>query len=456
MKPQLAAAVALTFFPIFATGADWPHWRGANRNDVSAESTGWDDGVRLPSRELWRISLGAGASSPLIVGGTLYTLGWNNGRDTVFALNAATGEVIWTQNYAAPKYGRHARGDQGYFRGATPTPEFDPDSRALFTMSCDGELQAWDTTEKGRKIWGLNLYEAYKIPVRPQVTQRRGSHRDYGYTSAPLVHGNLVLVEAGAPNRGNVIAFDKTTGREVWASQNRDPAGHSGSLAPMTVDGVACAAVLTARHLLVLRLDDGKTVAEVPWVTDFINNIPTPAVSGNRVIVTSRYNINAMAMYEVSLSGGAREVWKIGDASGVCSPVIHGGHVYWSGKGLHCIDLATGQKRWEGSKFGDAGSCIVTGDERLIVWSDSGSLTFAETAKRSPDRFTQLLRRDGVFRGMAWPHVVFADGRIYCRDIGGDMKCFSLRKEEQNAEPAVVSTPGSPRPLRPCRRRVWT
>lgn len=438
----LIAVFALTIHPI-ANAADWPHWRGENRAGISTESTGWDEGARLPNRELWQINVGDGASSPLIIGGTLYTLGWKNNQDTLYALDAATGEVKWTQSYSAPKYGRHARGDQNFFRGTTSTPEFDSETNYLYSLSCDGELNCWDTKSKGAKIWSLNLYETYKVPMRPQVTERRGSHRDYGYTSAPLVHGELVIVEVGSPDHGNVIAFDKKSGKEIWKSENRQPAGHAGGLAPIKIENVDCAAVLTARNLLVLRLDNGKTVAEFPWVTDFINNIPTPAVNGNRVIVSSRYNQNAMTMVEVSLNGGARQVWKIGDATGVCSPVIYDGHVYWSGKGLHCIELETGKKKWEGSKFGDAGSCIVTADGRLIVWSDSGSLIFAETAKRSPDRFTPLVRKDNVFRGMAWPHVVFADGRIYCRDIGGDMKCFSLRKDEQKTEAAPSAAPAN-------------
>ncbi|MEM7010147.1 MAG: PQQ-binding-like beta-propeller repeat protein [Verrucomicrobiota bacterium] len=439
MKP-LFVVLILSFLPI-ANAADWPHWRGANRDGISSESTGWEEGIRLPNRELWQINLGAGASSPLIVDGTLYTLGWKDNQDTLYALDAATGEVKWSQSYSAPKYGRHARGDQGYFSGSISTPEFDAETGYLYSLSCDGDLNCWDTKNEGAKVWGLNFYERYNIPRRPQVTDRRGSLRDYGYTSAPFVHGDLVIVEVGSLDHGNVIAFDKKSGNEIWKSENRQPAGHSGGLAPITIEGVTCAAVLTARNLHVLRLDNGKTVAEFPWATDFINNIPTPAVNGNRVIISSRYNQNAMVMVEVSLNGGAREVWKIKDATGVCSPVIYDGHVYWSGKGLYCIELETGKKKWEGSKFGDAGSCIVTADGRLIVWSDGGSLTFVETAKRSPDRYTPLLRKDNVFRGMAWPHVVLADRRIYCRDISGDMKCFSLRKDEQTAPPVMVSTP---------------
>jgi hypothetical protein len=149
-----------------------------------------------------------------------------------------------------------------------------------------------------------------KSPQRPQVTKRGGSHRDYGYTSAPFVYKDQVIVEAGDPTRGNLLAFDKTTGKLLWGSENKTPAGHTGGLALMVIDGVPCVAVLTATHLVVTRLDSGKTVAGHPWATDFINNIPTPAVFGNEVIITSRYNKMAMCKLAISLTGGAKVVWE--------------------------------------------------------------------------------------------------------------------------------------------------
>ena len=64
-----------------------------------------------------------------------------------------------------------------------------------------------------------------------------------------------MVVEVGAPEHGNLIAFEKRTGKEVWASANRDPAGHSGGLAPIAVGDVPCLAVATSFGLHVARLD---------------------------------------------------------------------------------------------------------------------------------------------------------------------------------------------------------
>ena len=267
--------LVIAFLVFSLNAADWPHWRGPDRSSHSSESSGWDEGVRLPDEATWEAEFGDGATAPLVIGDTLYTLGWRNGQDTLYAVEAATGKTRWSQSYPCPKYGRHATGDQGMYRGVTATPEYDADSGYLYSLSTDGDLRCWDTADAGKTVWSLNLYERYKIPRRPQVTGRKGSLRDYGYTSAPLVVGNHVLVEVGAAI-GNVIAYDKKTGKEQWRSENKDPAGHSGGLSPITVEGVACVAVITARHLSVFRVDNGQEVAKHPWITDFINNIATP------------------------------------------------------------------------------------------------------------------------------------------------------------------------------------
>jgi outer membrane protein assembly factor BamB len=263
--------------------------------------------------------------------------------------------------------------------------------------------------------------------MRPRVG--RSGRRDYGYTSSPLVWGDWLLVEVGSPTHGNTLAFDKRSGKRVWASQSKDHAGHTGGLAPITVEGVPCAAVFTFSHLLVLRLDpgsEGKTVAEYPWVTDFANSIATPAVHENHVLITAGYNHDTICKLRITLRG-AEKLWEVDQSSKVCSPVIHNGHVYWAWHQLHCLDLATGQVKWKGENvLGDPGSCIVTRDGRIILWAGRGDLVLAETADRSPARYTQLARQAGIFQTDAWPHVVLSGGRLFCKDRDGNLKCFAV------------------------------
>ena len=78
----------------------------------------------------------------------------------------------------------------------------------------------------------LNPY----LLLEPEIFQRSFGRtlRDYGYTSSPLVYQNQLLVEVGGKT-GTVAAFDKNTGKQLWLSECRDEAGHSGGLVPITV-----------------------------------------------------------------------------------------------------------------------------------------------------------------------------------------------------------------------------
>jgi len=424
----LLALAALLAAAAATPAADWPHWRGPDRTGVTTEPSGWNGTSWLSDKPVWTAKAGEGASSPLIVGDRVYLLGFDGASDVLSCLNAADGKQLWSVEYKAPRYGRFHMGDEGLYSGPSSTPEYDRDTGLLYTLGTDGALNCWDTRDKGAKVWGKNLYYEYKAQRRPKLT--RAPQRDYGYTSSPLIRGDWLLVEVGSTTRGTLVAFDKRTGKEVWASELKDEAGHTGGPAPMTVEGVPCVALLTQRNLAVIRLDkgnEGKTLATFPWVTDFANTIAGPAVHGDSVIVTAGYNHNVMVKLKVT-TGEAKEVWRKKVASKVCTPVIHEGSVYVAWQRVRCLDFETGELRWEGGTVSDPGSCIVTSDGRLVVYGANGKLMLIEGAGRSPKEYKELAVREKIFNALAWPHVALADGRVVCRDREGNVACFAVGK----------------------------
>ena len=438
----LAASVAVA---VPAASADWPHWRGPHRNGIVPHDSGWEAGLWPPSKPAWETNVGAGATSPVVVGGRVYVLGWADNQDTLRCLEAASGRELWRSSYAAPKYGRHATGDEGLYSAVTATPEYDPATGLLYTLGIDGHLACWNVAD-GRSVWKLNLYDVYGAGQRDKIG--RPGRRDYGYTASPLVHGDWLLVEAGSP-RGTLIALDKRTGREAWASTAKHQAGHSGGPVPLTVDGLPCAAVLTHKCLLVVRLDRGhagQTLAEYPWETEYAQNIATPAVWQNRVLITSGYNHQTLCLLEITRQG-ARKVWEQPVCSKVCSPVIHDGRIYWVYQTPICVDLETGRTLWEGPRrFGEAGSCVVTADERLILWTGRGDLILAETAKRSPTEYRELARTGTLFQTDVWPHVTLAGERLFCKDRDGNLVCFAWSRSAGTGTPPLAAPAFKPGP----------
>ena len=406
-----------------AQAGDWPQWRGPNRSGITSEASNHAGG-RQPKR-LWEKRVGKGCTSPIMAQGRLYVMGWEgsekSGTDSVWCLEARTGKDLWRRTYPSPYQGRVHTGDEGQYGGPSSTPTFDAETAWLYTLSVDGHLACWDTADGGEPVWRLNLYDAYKVPQRPDVG---GGRRDYGFTSSPLILGDLVVVEVGE-RAGTVMAFDKKTGARRWRSECAEPAGHTGGPAPISLNGVPCLATLALRKLVILRMDpghEGKTIAEYPWQTDFGCNIATPAVAEGAVLLTSDYNVSRTALLEIS-GAGVRQRWTARAHSMVSSPVIHKGRVYFANGRLTCLDLGTGRTIWSGGSFGH-GSCLVTGDDKIFAFG-KGNLVLVDAAPTQTE-YRELARVEKVVGGTCYPHVALSDGIVACKDRDGALVCFAV------------------------------
>ena len=146
-----------------AAADDWPCWRGPNHNDAVSEHSGWSKAGWKLGTPVWSCNVGEGSTSPIVVQGRLYTMGWAHNHDTVQCLDAAGGKVLWTASYNSPRYGRHSTGDKRIYSSTSSTPTFDLQTGLLFTLGIDGDLICWNTRKKGRRVWSINFYNRYKI-----------------------------------------------------------------------------------------------------------------------------------------------------------------------------------------------------------------------------------------------------------------------------------------------------
>ncbi len=249
-----------------------------------------------------------------------------------------------------------------------------------------------------------------------------------------MIHGKLVVVEVGS-DKGTVMAFDKKTGRPRWASHCREPAGHSSGAVLLKLNGRDCIANLTLFSLIVMGADAGgagETVARLPWQTDYANNIPTPAVAGNRILVTSSYNRSRTSLVEIT-PGRARTLWTARHHAKVGSPVIYKDRVFLVHGSIQCLDLATGKLKWRGGSLGHGTCLVAAGDDKLIAFGKGRVVLLDAMAKDGAYR--ELSGLSGVLRGTCYPHVVLAGGVLCCKDRDGNLVCFSARPRA--AEPAA-------------------
>ena len=97
MRHRLMALLLTVFGLTVSThAADWPYWRGANRNAVSTETgllASWNDGAPALA---WQASgIGDGYSSVVVVDRFVYTTGRIADDVFCFALDAESGVEVW-------------------------------------------------------------------------------------------------------------------------------------------------------------------------------------------------------------------------------------------------------------------------------------------------------------------------------------------------------------------------
>ncbi len=172
-------------------GGDWAESHFSRLGDITKENAGQ---LGLA----WEYDLGTARvqeATPVVIDGIMYTSG-NLGR--VYALNAATGEELWTFDPGADmQANRYACCDQAN-RGVAVA------DGKVFVGSLDGHLFALDA-KTGDVAW------------RKDTIADRS--RGYTITGAPEVAGDVVVIgNAGAEydTRGYVTAYDLKTGKEAW------------------------------------------------------------------------------------------------------------------------------------------------------------------------------------------------------------------------------------------------
>src|SRR5262249_31925503 len=88
--PERLADVNLSTSP--PASADWPQWRGPNRDGLGRAPGLRLDWAKSPPQVLWRAPIGKGYSSLAIVGERIYTQDLQPGKERVVCLSAADGK----------------------------------------------------------------------------------------------------------------------------------------------------------------------------------------------------------------------------------------------------------------------------------------------------------------------------------------------------------------------------
>jgi outer membrane protein assembly factor BamB len=191
-----------------AQSADWPQWRGPNRDGVSRETNLLKQWPTAGPPLAWKAKgAGAGYSSLAVANGRIYTLGLRGEREFVVAFDAATGREVWATPHGTAYHDGRGDGPRG-----TPTL----DGERLYALGGNGDLSALEA-KTGRVVWTMNVLKKFG-----------GENPNWGVSESPLVVGDRLLVTPGGAG-ASVVALDKRDGAVLWKSQS-DHAGYSSGI----------------------------------------------------------------------------------------------------------------------------------------------------------------------------------------------------------------------------------
>jgi outer membrane protein assembly factor BamB len=182
--------------------ADWPGFRGAERDGIRRGvriETNWS---ASPPVELWRRPIGPGWSSFAVQGGRLYTQEQRGADEIVACYDAATGALVWAHRDAARFF--EANGGAGP-RG---TPALS-DGR-VYTLGATGVLNALDAAD-GSVEWSRNA--ASDIGASLPTWGFSSSPGTMSWSPSPA--GSSPMTESSANSAGRGRLTERATARPI-------------------------------------------------------------------------------------------------------------------------------------------------------------------------------------------------------------------------------------------------
>ncbi len=413
-RPRVAALLAAALLPGPLTSlnaADWPQWRGADRQDHSPDVKLLKQWPAGGPKRLWLFEdAGLGYSSYSIAGDQLFTMGLRGDQEFLLAVSTSSGKQIWATP-AGPKY------PNGWGDGPRSTPTVEGDR--VYALGGQGLLICADS-KTGKLLWKKDL-----------VKDLGGRLQGWGYTESPLVMGDLLLVTPGG-SQGTMAGLDKQTGDVRWRSKDLTDDTQYSSAIPFTVGGKTQVVQVVTRQFFGVNPGTG----EVLWKHDFPGRtavIPTPVVGpGGQVYVTAGYGAGCVS---VKIADDGKTVTHLYDNKVMKNHhggvVLVGNHLYGHSDSYAwvCQDFKSGAEVWFSKALGKG--AIHYADGMLYCLDErSGEIALVEA---SPDgwkersRFkldpqsTQRNRQGGV-----WSHPVVVGGHLYLRDQEF-LYCFDVK-----------------------------
>ena len=374
-----------------SASGDYTQWRGL-RSDGSAsafvEPSRWPDELELE----WRVEIGAGYATPLVVRDLVYAFVRRAGREVLVALEASTGDELWESGYPAP----YEPGEPAAIHGAGPkaTPAYK--NGKLFTVGISGIVAAFDAVG-GDLLWRTDA------PGEPPY---------FGAAASPIADEDVVVAHPG--NYGPLTAFDSETGDVRWTV---GAGGFFASPIFADIEGVRQVISVTQEGVIGVSFRDGTLLWRHPWEGE--RGGPTPVLHGDTVIVGG--NQQGVAAFKPVRNNGewaTETAWETTAVSMYLStPVVIADTLYGlsqRARGQYfALDVGSGRVLWLGPPRAALNTAVVKAGKLLLLLNDDAELV---VAKSNRARF-EVVGRYSAAGSATWAQPAVSGKRVFVKDI---------------------------------------
>ena len=373
---------------------DWPQWRGSNRD---GKVTGFTAPKAWPKAlaQKWKTTVGSGDATPALVKDKLYVFARQGAEEVTLCLDAASGDELWKDKYAAQAVtGAAAR---------HPGPRSSPAvaEGKVVTLGVGGVLSCLDAAS-GKVVWRKDEF--------PKVVPK------FFAATSPIIVDGMVIAHLGGAGNGAIMAFDLSSGDVKWKCTEEGPAYASPAL--LTVEGTKQIVTLAEKSIVGVGVTDGKLLWQIPFAPrGRAYSAATPIVDGQTVIFTGAgRGTRAVKIEKQGDRFVAQKLWsneKV--ATQFNTPVLKDGLLFGlSDRGnLFCLNAKTGQAAWtDATRRGRGFAAILDAGSVILALSENSELlAFSPSDKQYAE-----LARIKVADTPTYAHPIVAGSRIFVKD----------------------------------------
>ena len=440
--------------PEGAVTHDWVGFLGPTNNGVSTETKLLKKFPKGGPKKVWELTRGEGYASPGIQGDYLVYPHRVGDEVVVDCLHPRTGKKYWDFKYPTDYSDRYGYGD-----GPRATPVIHKGLVYIYTAK--GELYCLKL-QTGQVFWSRKLLAELKVP-----------QDFFGSAQTPLLEGDNLIMNVGAPGGPCVVAVHRLTGKIVWATGDKWGPSYASPI-PGTIHGKRRVFVFAGGDsdpptggLMSIDPANGAIDFEFPFRSKTYEsvNASCPVVVGNSVFISATYKTGS-AFLAIQEDFSQKPIWQIPDdqsnrrRNGLGlhwnTAIYDNGYFYaFDGRNepdasLACVDAKTGKVVWREEPEWDE-TFKINGMERTFTLSTlRGTLMKVDGRYLALGEFGHLLWLDLTPQGykevdratlfvaqQTWALPVLSHGLLYvCQNTRDILRrtprkliCYDLRGE---------------------------